>query len=118
MHDVLACLVGAAYGGCAKIGPFLGGAANGTQPPTAIKRPNRVGDRGEGRKRTGPELRLPSSNARDASGARRRPTTTTDHGAARCGDLRETACTGDCGRCTTSNQWRFGGGGYPLLVNC
>jgi hypothetical protein len=32
----------------------------------------------------------------------------------RCGDLRETACTGGCGSCTTSNQWRFGGGGYPL----
>jgi hypothetical protein len=40
------------------------------------------------------------------------------HGGGRCGDLRETACTGDCGSSTTSNQWRFGGGGYPLLVNC
>jgi hypothetical protein len=29
----------------------------------------------------------------------------------RCGDLRETACTGGCGSCATSNQWRFGGAG-------
>jgi hypothetical protein len=40
------------------------------------------------------------------------------HGGGRCGDLRETACTGGCGSCTTSKLRRFGGGGYPLLANC